>query len=116
MPRSSTTWVPGRSGNPGGRPRAVVEVRDLARGCTEAAVATLLEIMTNPKAPAAARVAAAVAVLDRGWGRPPQAVAVAVEAREPGVYAAMLQQVEQRAQAEERERRLVAEPRLVAVE
>jgi hypothetical protein len=43
-------------------------------------------------------------------------VAVAVEAREPGVYAAMLQQVEQRAQAEERERRLVAEPRLVAVE
>lgn len=29
---------------------------------------------------------------------------------------AMLQQVEQLAQAEERERRLVAEPRLVAVE
>lgn len=104
MPRSSTTWAPGRSGNPGGRPRAVLEVRDLARSCTEAAVKTLLEVMVNPKAPAAARVAAAVAVLDRGWGRPPQAVAVAVEADEGGAYAAMLQEVERLERAREQDR------------
>jgi hypothetical protein len=112
MPRSSTTWAPGNSGNPGGRPRAVVEVRDLARSCTEAAVRTLVEIMTNPKAPAAARVAAAVAVLDRGWGRPPQAVAVAVEADEGRGYAAMLMEVERLERAGEQER-LPPEPRLV---
>lgn len=111
MPRSSTTWGPGRSGNPGGRPRAVVEVRDLARSCTEAAVRTLLEIMTNSKAPAAARVAAAVAVLDRGWGRPPQAVAVAVETDERGAYASMLQEVERLERAKEQGRLLAAQPR-----
>jgi hypothetical protein len=75
----------------------------------------LVEVMTNPKAPAAARVAAAVAVLDRGWGRPPQAVAVAVETDEGRAYAAMLQEVERLERAKERER-LPAEPRLVAVE
>ena len=114
MPRSSTSWAPGRSGNPGGRPRAVLEVRDLARSCTQAAVETLLEIMTNPKAPAAARVAAAVAVLDRGWGRPPQAVAVAVEADSGRAYEAILQQVERFEQDRERERLLPCEPGHVA--
>lgn len=116
MPRSSTTWAPGRSGNPGGRPRAVVEVRDLARSCTEAAVRTLVEVMTNPKAPAAARVAAAVAVLDRGWGRPQQAVAVAVETHEPGAYAAMLQEVERLERAKAQERVLGFERPLAAAE
>jgi hypothetical protein len=91
-------------------------VRELARSCTEAAVETLLEIMTNPKAPAAARVAAAVAVLDRGWGRPPQAVAAAVEADEGRAYATMLQEVERLERTREQERRLVPEPRLVAAE
>lgn len=104
MPRSSTTWTPGRSGNPGGRPRAVLEVRDLARSCTEAAVRTLGEVMTNPRAPAAARVAAAVAVLDRGWGRPPQAVAVAVEADSGRAYEALLQEVERCERAGEQDR------------
>jgi hypothetical protein len=81
----------------------VLEVRDLARSCTEAAVRTLVEVMSNPKAPAAARVAAAVAVLDRGWGRPAQAVAVAVETDEGGAYAEMLQEVERLERAREQE-------------
>jgi hypothetical protein len=75
----------------------------------------LVEVMTDAKAPAAARVAAAVAVLDRGWGRPPQAVAVAVEPDSGRAYEAMLQEVECLERARERER-LPAEPRLVAVE
>ena len=116
MPRSSTSWAPGRSGNPGGRPRAVIEVRDLARSCTEAAVGTLVEVMTNPKAPAAARVAAAVAVLDRGWGRPPQAVAVAVEAVDGRAYEAMLQEVECLERARAQERLLCSQRPLIAAE
>lgn len=34
----------------------------------------LAGIMASPKAPAAARVAAAQALLDRGWGKAPQAI------------------------------------------
>jgi len=60
----------GRSGNPGGRPREVAEVRDLARKYTPQAVQTLRKIMDEERAPAAARIAAAEALLNRAWGRP----------------------------------------------
>lgn len=50
-------------------------MRELARQHTKAAVETLVEIMqTGDKD--AARVAAAEALLNRGWGRPEQAVAL----------------------------------------
>ena len=61
-------WKPGQSGNPGGRPRAVGEVRDLAREQTGTAIDTLAGICQNGRSESA-RVAAAVALLDRGWGR-----------------------------------------------
>ena len=64
------TWKKGESGNPGGRPKEVAEVRELARRHTKKAIATLAEIMLNEDAPAASRVAAANSVLDRGHGRP----------------------------------------------
>lgn len=64
----------GQSGNPSGRPKVVAEVRDLARGKTGDAIKTLGEIMGNKKAPPAARVAAATAILDRGYGKPSQTV------------------------------------------
>src|SRR4051794_10690210 len=59
----------GVSGNPGGRPRSIAKVEELAREHTEAAVATLAAIMTDGHAPASSRVAAASVLLDRGWGR-----------------------------------------------
>src|SRR5262245_8369701 len=62
----------GQSGNPGGRPKVVAEVRDLAREHTVEAVQTLVSIMTNPRSADAARVSAANALLDRGYGKPPQ--------------------------------------------
>jgi uncharacterized protein DUF5681 len=62
----------GQSGNPGGRPKVVAEVRELARAHTGEAVQTLVSIMTNPRAAPAARVSAANALLDRGYGKPPQ--------------------------------------------
>ena len=61
-------WVKGQSGNPGGRPKVVGEVRDLAREQTGTAIATLTDICRNGRSESA-RVAAAVALLDRGWGR-----------------------------------------------
>lgn len=71
---TDTRWKPGQSGNPKGRPKVVGEVRDLARAHTTAAINTLVSIATNRRAPAAARVSAASALLDRGYGRPEQAL------------------------------------------
>ena len=50
--------------------KAATDLRSLARTHTEAAVRTLSRIMRQPKSPPAARVAAASALLDRGWGKP----------------------------------------------
>jgi hypothetical protein len=61
-------WLPGRSGNAGGRPRAALNVQELARQHTEQAVRALVEALRDPKL----KVAAATALLDRGWGRPIQ--------------------------------------------
>jgi hypothetical protein len=50
----------------------VAEVRELAREHTGKAIETLVSIMTNTKGAPAARVSAANALLDRGYGKPPQ--------------------------------------------
>lgn len=64
----------GQSGNPGGRPKEVGHIRDLARAHTDAAMRTLVEIAQDGGAPPAARVAASTALLDRGWGKPTQPI------------------------------------------
>ena len=46
----------GQSGNPGGRPKVIAEVKELARAHTGVAIQTLVSIMTNPKSAPAARV------------------------------------------------------------
>ncbi len=73
MPRGRP-FKKGQSGNPGGRPKAIAEVRDLARAQTEESVKSLVTIRDSAKAPPAARVAAANSLLDRGWGRPAQTI------------------------------------------
>ena len=50
------------------------DIRSLARGHTEGALATLASIMHSAEAPPAARVAAANSLLDRGWGKPAQPI------------------------------------------
>lgn len=67
-------FQPGQSGNPGGRPKAAARVRDAAREHTEAAIETLVSIMRDDGAASAARVSAASAILDRGYGKPSQPV------------------------------------------
>lgn len=68
-------FQPGQSGNPAGR-RPDGALRELARAHTEEAVATLASIMADAGAPPSARVQAAQALLDRGWGRAPQSLEV----------------------------------------
>jgi hypothetical protein len=66
-------FVKGQSGNPGGRPKELKDVQSLARTKTLLAVQTLVEIAQNGKSESA-RVAAATALLDRGFGKPQQAM------------------------------------------
>jgi hypothetical protein len=55
-------------------PKAVTEIRSLARSHTRAALNVLVAVMRNTKATPPARVAAANAILDRGWGKPTQSL------------------------------------------
>ena len=59
----------GQSGNPGGRPKGYGNLRELARQHTDAALKTLIEICEHGENESA-RVTAASALLDRGWGKP----------------------------------------------
>ena len=70
MRDSQGRFEAGVSGNPLGRPRAILSVRDLARSHTDEAIATLAEIMRDPQAPSNARISAASELLNRGYGRP----------------------------------------------
>ncbi len=64
----------GQSGNPGGRPKGHGDLRELARQHTPTALATLVEICQGGENESA-RVAAANALLDRGWGKPAAPIA-----------------------------------------
>ena len=72
MQRHSGMFKQGQSGNPSGRPKADITIRDLAREHTQEAIDVLLAVVHNQKAPSASRVQACNALLDRGWGRPVQ--------------------------------------------
>jgi hypothetical protein len=83
----STSFRPGQPGNPHGRPRRpdtiearriVADVKSAARELTPVAMDTLEKAMTDQKAPWAAKITAAIAVLDRGWGKATQQVAANV--------------------------------------
>lgn len=66
-------FAPGNKANPGGRPKLpedVKHVRELAREYTQEAVDGLVAVLKTGSGPA--RVAAANALLDRGWGKAAQ--------------------------------------------
>jgi hypothetical protein len=65
-------WVKGMSGNPGGRPKLEVSIRDLAQQNSMEALETLVQVMRTGKP--GERLIAANAILDRAYGRPTQSV------------------------------------------
>jgi hypothetical protein len=54
--------------------KTLVQISSLARSHTRTAINALVGVMRSKNATHAARVSAANAILDRGWGKPPQAL------------------------------------------
>ncbi len=69
-------WKPGESGNPKGRPPENFAVKKIARENSKAAIRVLIRIMKDESQKAVSRIAAANAVLDRGYGKVAQEVRV----------------------------------------
>jgi hypothetical protein len=66
----NSSWKPGRSGNPGGRPKNPVDIAALAREHGPKCVQVVVRLLASDDEKI--RLAAAVALLDRGFGRPKQ--------------------------------------------
>ncbi len=84
-----TSFQPGKSGNPGGRPKQTPEEKaeELAleaacRDKTEEALATIVLLM-NKADKDSVRLAAAIFVIERGWGKAVQMNEHAGKNREP---------------------------------
>lgn len=72
------TFAKGQSGNPNGRPKHRLPdgrtLSEAARDYAPEALLTLANIAKDDSAPTAARVSAASALLDRGFGKPTQPI------------------------------------------
>lgn len=72
--------LPGqRSINPKGRPPIIRDLKEAAKAHTRQALNTLVSVMNDSEAPQASRITAAVALLDRGWGKPQQNIEAKIE-------------------------------------
>ena len=55
-------------------PKTLMEIRSIARSHTRTAVNVLVGVLRNTKVPPPARIAAANAILDRGWAKATQLI------------------------------------------
>jgi hypothetical protein len=78
---STGKFIKGKSGNDGGRPKMEVRVRELAQKHSPAAIKRLAELMYSENERVA--VAACDALLDRGIGKPRQAVEISTDPERP---------------------------------
>ena len=93
----STRWRKGQSGNPGGRPKVIGDLQEQARQWAPEALEALREIAASRDAPPSARVSAAVALLDRGYGKPAQSIDAKVS-NEPSMAQLHLQALKELAE------------------
>ena len=70
-------FAKGQSGNPGGRPKVDAEVRALAQEYGKPAILKLVEHLNGEDGRLAQ--AAAIALLDRGFGKPAQSISLGNE-------------------------------------
>lgn len=82
----------GTTGNAKGRTPVPADVKEAAKAHTMTAIETLVDEMKNGKN-GASRVAAATAILNRGWGAPKQTVDVDVNHKQD--WSAMLDALDQ---------------------
>ncbi len=75
---SNGHFLPGQSGNVSGRPNAAKEIAIIARAKCPQMIEALASIVLDTRETAFARIAAAQVILDRGLGKPMQALAVDV--------------------------------------
>ena len=94
---SSGQFLPGKSGNPGGRPKDEHRVGELAHSYTVEAIETLVDLMRHGK-DERVRGTAAQALLDRGWGKAKLEVVSSGE----GGYLELLQAVDDQIKQEPR--------------
>ncbi len=98
MVRGNPNWRKGgASPNPGGRPATLSDLKEAARGYSGEALLTLAKIMRDPEAPHSARVGAAREMLDRGFGKPMQAVDVGVNVSVAESHASVLMKLAEQA-------------------
>jgi hypothetical protein len=74
-PTGKGGFLPGKSGNPGGRAKSISSLALEARKHALAALGTLVRLMKNAKSEQV-RVAAAREILDRGFGKAIQALQI----------------------------------------
>ncbi len=74
MAAKDTRFKPGQSGNPGGRPKADPEVREIFKAATPDVARKLISLALNEPGdvPYGHQIAAEQAVLDRALGKPEQ--------------------------------------------
>ena len=66
-------FQPGQSGNPSGRPKVNAEIKELARSFGKEALEKMAALLESDDEKV--RLAAAQALLDRGYGKPTQMIA-----------------------------------------
>jgi len=93
----SGQFLPGKSGNPGGRPKDEHRVSELARSYTAEAIETLVDLMRHGK-DERVRGTAAQALLDRGWGNKAK---VEVVSSGEGGYLELLRAVNEQIKADQ---------------
>ena len=101
----------GESGNPGGRPKEIAEIKALARQHGPAAIQKLVEYLDGSDGKLSQ--AAAIALLDRGYGKPTQSMDLAIAQKTHEEWLAelnaMTYEVDQRKKAEAEKETTIAE-------
>jgi hypothetical protein len=72
--RRGGSFKPGKSGNPGGRPKISEDILAMCRAASPRAISELLAVFDDEQARPGDKIRASEAILNRAWGTPTQSV------------------------------------------